>query len=193
MANPTPGHPDSPVSTPRRCRIGAWLVAILLLGAPGQALAESGEPFVVNEPPPPVLPVPAVTVDEGRTVAVVRDPPHMESARGAARRDALAKRPARHAGTPARKEGWLARPNPSAPRAPAEAQAARPPGTLIQKAAAAEPGRAEAPPPEAWRRAIASRYAAWVAVVLLIGVPLFGLFRRHVVGRREERDLARYD
>ena len=192
MANPTPGHPDSPVSTPRRCRIGAWLVAILLLGAPGQALAESGEPFVVNEPPPSVLPAPAVTVDEGRTVAVVRDPPHMESARGAARRDALAKRPARHAGTPARKEGWLARPNPSASPALSREPPASPLGALVHKAAAAEPGRAEAPP-EAWRRAIASRYAAWVAVVLLIGVPLFGLFLRHVVGRREERDLARYD
>lgn len=188
VAHPTPGHPDSPAAR-RRSRACVRAIVVLSLSMPGRVFAEAGEAFVVNEPP--ALPLPAVVADDNPVVGILhvpRDPPHMEFSRGTVWRGELAKRPARHAGKPAQKEGWL---TPPAPPVPVETRASAPSGALIQKAEAAEPGRAQASPDAAWRRAIGSPYAAWIALVLLIGVPLLGLVRRHVAGRRE--DLTRYD
>ncbi len=204
MAGATPGRAGSFVS--KAWRAGVLLAAALLLAAPGDrmAFAEAGESIAAPEPPAPAV-FPALSADEGPAVGPVRpraDPAHLEAARGAIFRQALAqpapprrvntRAPVRAAqagletGVPTR-----ARPAPDAgiTRAPARAMPA--PGGLIEAAAAAETGVTASP--ESWRRLIASRLAVWIAGIVLIGVPLGGLVWRHVAERRAERDLMESD
>lgn len=191
MANQAPGHPDSPAdspaSAPRRYRARALLVTGVLLTAPGEAYAEAGEPFGLNEPPPRAAPMPAMVMDDGPAVGVIRppqNPPRMEAARGAVRHDALAKPPVRHATAAA----WKKLPAPPPPSFQ-PVVAPEKPSLLVPPAAAAESAVAETPP-AGWRRLLASSYAVWIAAIALIGVPLLNLLRRHIAARREERDLA---
>jgi hypothetical protein len=166
------------------------VTGVFLLTAPGEAYAEAGEPFGLNEPPPRAAPMPAMVMDDGPAVGAVpapRDPPRMEAARGARMHDALAKPPIRRATATA--STWKKLPAPPPPPPIQPVAAPEKPSLLVLPAAAAESADADTPP-VSWRRLLASSYAVWIAAIALIGVPLLNLLRRFVAAWREERDLA---
>lgn len=176
----------------RPCFGVALAVSLLALSGHNPIHGEAGEPFVVDDSPR-ILPPPAVAEEPvGGFLHIARDPAGMEAARGAAWHDALTKRPVRHAGKAAQKEGRLAMPSPP-PVRPAPV-APKLTDTLIHPAAAAEPGSDAEPAQVAfWRRALGSPYVAWLALVVLVGGPIFGLLRGQLEARREARDLANHD
>jgi hypothetical protein len=175
----------------------AWSSAAARIAAAGGALllslafaaiprAEPGERFERAAPAPLVLPVAGTDDEPVGPAALPRDPPRLEAARGGAVRDGLAQ--SRRAPEPER-----AAVKPSVPKRALAAETATPPRAsfLIPPAYAGEPDRASRP--SAWRRWLGSPYAAWIAAILLIGMPLLGALRRHLAGWREARDLAEYD
>lgn len=149
--------------------------------------AEAGERFAPEPSTPPLL----VAEDPPVTgiLHVASDPSHLESARGSVRRAALAKQPERRAVAPAMVEGVIARPNRAAP--PVQEQVEGMGGGLIHRAAAAELGSVAVAPVASWRRVLGSPYVAWIALIVLVGVPIFGLLRGEIAGRRAERELVK--
>ena len=174
------------LSAAARFHAVAWIIFLSMAHtAPGWA--EAGEKFTSAPTAPAALPV--AVADDGPSVGAVivrRDPPRMEAARGARLTEALAKSRRVEKPQPAAK--------PLVPNLSAEpvAETARAP-SLIASAAAAEPGKGQASSVSVWRRWLASPYTAWIAAVLLIGVPLAGVLRRSMADWREARDLVEYD
>ena len=169
-----------------RVHAAAWIVLLSMADA-APVWAEAGERFAPEPAAPPLLLAedPPVT----GTLHVVRDPPHLESARGSARGTALAQRPERRAAAPAAVEGVIAWPKRAVP--PAQEQVEGVGGGLIHRAAAAELGSVAVAPVASWRRVLGSPYVAWIALIVLVGVPIFNLLRGELAGRRAERDLVK--
>lgn len=196
MAGATPSRADSFSFVSKTWRAGLLLAAALILAASygRTAFAETGEPFVANETPPPAPPLLVREEPAALPPPPPADPPGLEAAHGARLHEALAKRAPPHAVKPARAEPPGAPPKlkliarPAEPAPPAKP----PPVALIQNAEAAE-SLSDAATPSPWRRLIGSRFAAWIAGIVLIGIPLFGLVWRHVAERRAARDLMEFD
>ncbi len=176
------------LSTLARVHAAAWIILLSVADA-APVWAEAGERFAPEPPAPPLLV--AEDPPAAGILHEVRDPPRLESARGSARRDALAKRPERRAVAPASVEGVIGRPNRAAP--PVQEQVESVGVGLIHRAAAAELGSVAAAPVASWRRVLGSPYVAWIALIVLVGVPIFGLLRGEIAGRRAERELVNSD
>lgn len=176
------------VKSPRSsaaARAAAGGTILLLFVFAASVRAEPGERFERDTPALAAV----VIADDGPAVgavAIPRNPPHMEAARGGAVRDGLARsrpvhRPEKAAAKPPALSREIALEAAPPPRAP----------FLISPAYAGEPGAR--PYLSLWRRWLGSPYAAWVAAILLIGIPAIGVLRRCLTGWRETRDLSGYD
>jgi len=178
------------LSTAARVFAAAWIVLLSVAGA-APAWAEAGERYVPDVTAPPPL------VAEGAPVMgvlpVAGDPPHMESARGSVRRHGLAQRPEPRAAASKSVEGVIPMPKRPAPQALVQEELGSPGSVLFHRAAAAELGSIATPSVASWRRMLGSPYVAWIALIVLVGVPLFGLLRAEITGWRVERGLVKRD